>query len=86
MWYFPFLKPQLLQLLQLVLLPESSFVPVGEERSQSVSRKAKLPPRTWGSPWVNCVSPHVLTQGHAVEGYFQKGFNLGKGRHRAASV
>lgn len=72
-----------------MLLPESSFVPVGEEGSQSVSQKAKLHPRTWGSAHINRVSPHALAQqpqGHAAEGYFQKGFSLGKGRHRSAGV
>lgn len=65
---------------------ETSFVSVGEEGSQSVSKKVKMPPHAWESACVNRVSPCVLAQGHEAEGHFQKGCKLGKGRHRAAGV
>ena len=60
-------------------LPDSSFVPVGEEGHQSISQKAKLTPCTWGSACANRVNPHALARGRVAEGYFQKGFNLGNG-------
>lgn len=85
-WYFPYLKPLLLPPLQLVLLPETSFVSVGEEGSQSVSKKVKMPPHAWESACGNRVRPCVLAQGHEAEGHFQKDCKLGKGRHRAAGM
>lgn len=55
-------------------------------RGVSICFSVKIPPHSWGSACVNGVSPCVLAQGHAAEGYFQKDFKLGKERQRAAGL